>query len=207
MDQQHYEEPGNQQSPDTSNTPQPPPPFSCTFSPNIPELLQQMNVSLAVTTYQAGKVILISPKNRDELIQLPRNFPKPMGIAVREKKIAIAALDEVIILSNSPGLARDYPPQPNTYDTMFAPRASFVTGEIDIHDLEWGHKGLWAVNTRFSCLSLITDDFSFVPDWRPPFVTELAPEDRCHLNGVAFVDGVPIGLGKFRGSWISSSRF
>jgi uncharacterized protein (TIGR03032 family) len=28
-----------------------------------------------------------------------------------------------------------------------------------------------------------------VPRWRPPFVSALAPEDRCHLNGLAVVDG------------------
>jgi hypothetical protein len=40
-------------------------PFSCTYSPQIPELLQKLNCSLAITTYQAGKVIFISPKDRD----------------------------------------------------------------------------------------------------------------------------------------------
>ena len=27
--------------------------------------------------------------------------------------------------------------------------------------------------------------------WRPPFITALAAEDRCHLNGLAIVDGRP----------------
>jgi uncharacterized protein (TIGR03032 family) len=30
---------------------------------------------------------------------------------------------------------------------------------------------------------------SFVPRRRPPFVTALAPEDRCHLNGLGVVNG------------------
>ena len=29
------------------------------------------------------------------------------------------------------------------------------------------------------------------PRWRPPFVSALAPEDRCHLNGLGLVDGRP----------------
>jgi uncharacterized protein (TIGR03032 family) len=33
--------------------------------------------------------------------------------------------------------------------------------------------------------------YSFVPRWRPPFITALAPQDRCHLNGLAVVDGLP----------------
>jgi uncharacterized protein (TIGR03032 family) len=32
-------------------------------------------------------------------------------------------------------------------------------------------------------------DYSFVPRWRPPFITALAAEDRCHLNGMALVPG------------------
>jgi uncharacterized protein (TIGR03032 family) len=41
------------------------------------------------------------------------------------------------------------------------------------------------VNTRFSCLCTLHPDYSFVPRWRPPFITALAAEDRCHLNGLA----------------------
>jgi uncharacterized protein (TIGR03032 family) len=47
------------------------------------------------------------------------------------------------------------------------------------------------VNTRFSCLATLDDTYSFVPRWRPPFISALAPEDRCHLNGLAIVDDEP----------------
>jgi uncharacterized protein (TIGR03032 family) len=50
---------------------------------------------------------------------------------------------------------------------------------------------LWVVNTRFSCLCTLHADYSFVPRWRPPFVTGLAADDRCHLNGLAVVGGHP----------------
>ncbi len=189
MDQPPNQNP--QPNPSGTGQPQPPPPFSCTYSPNIPELLQQMNVSIAISTYQAGKVILISPKNRDELVQLPRNFAKPMGIAVKKNKMAVAELDEVVILTNAPGLAKDYPRQPGIYDAFYTPRAAYFTGVLDLHDLEWGKEGLYAVNTQFSCLSLITEDYNFEPIWKPPFISELKPEDRCHLNGVALKDGTP----------------
>ena len=71
------------------------------------------------------------------------------------------------------------------------PRAVYFTGEVDIHDIAWGHEGLWAVNTRFSCLSLINDNYSFEPKWQPKFISDLVPEDRCHLNGMAMKDGQP----------------
>ncbi len=50
---------------------------------------------------------------------------------------------------------------------------------------------LWIVNTRFSCLCTLHTNYSFVPRWRPPFITGLSAEDRCHLNGLAIVDGRP----------------
>lgn len=182
------------------------PPFSCTFSPQIPELLQKLNISLAISTYQVGKVILISPKNRDELIQLPRNFAKPMGIAVLDNKMAVAGLDEVTILNNSPELAATYPNNRSTYDAFYIPRNTYYTGRIDLHDLAWGKEGLWAVNTRYSCLSIINDKYSFEPKWTPEFVSELVPEDRCHLNGLALVDGKPkyvtaLGNTNFESGW------
>ena len=33
--------------------------------------------------------------------------------------------------------------------------------------------------------------YSFTPHWRPPFISALAPDDRCHLNGLAMVDDRP----------------
>lgn len=169
----------------------PPPPFTCTYSPNVPELLAQLNCTLAISTYQAGKVIFISAKDDQNLVQLPRNFQKPMGMALHGNKLAIALKDEVVILANAPQMALNYPKRPNTYDALFLPRATYYTGAIDIHDLEWVDGKLWAVNTLFSCLATLDSNHSFVPIWKPSFVKDYAPLDYCHLNGVAIVDGKP----------------
>ena len=166
-------------------------PFSCTYSPNIPELLQKLKCSLAISTYQAGKVIFISPQDRDHLVQLPRQFAKPMGMALQGNKMALATLNEVLVLGNNAELAHTYPKQPKVYDGLFIPRSSYYTGELDIHDLHWTAKGLLAVNTRFSCLSYINDNFSFTPFWKPAFITNLTPDDCCHLNGVAMEGDTP----------------
>jgi uncharacterized protein (TIGR03032 family) len=77
------------------------------------------------------------------------------------------------------------------HDACYLPRSCHVTGDIGVHEMAWAGDELWAVNTRFSCLCTLHPDYSFVPRWRPPFVTALAAEDRCHLNGLAIVDGRP----------------
>jgi uncharacterized protein (TIGR03032 family) len=168
-----------------------PVPFSCTYSPNIAEILVQLNCTLAISTYQAGKVIFLSAISNHELMQLPRTFNKAMGMAVNGDKLAISTKDEVIVLVNSPALATSYPKNPNTYDGMYMPRCTYYTGRLDIHDLHYGNEGLWAVNTSFSCLSLIDENYSYIPKWTPPFIKDLEHDDYCHLNGMAMLDGKP----------------
>jgi uncharacterized protein (TIGR03032 family) len=184
----------------------PSPPFSCRYSPNFPELLQKLNCTIALSTYQAGKLLFISAQNEESLIQLPRNFLQAMAVGVDGERMAVAAKNEVVVLANAPGLARQYPKQPDTYDGFFVPRATYYTGQVDLHGLAWGSEGLWSVVTTFSCLALIDDNFSFVPKWRPSFITELASEDRCHLNGMAMKGGSPLyvtalGDGNEQQSW------
>jgi len=167
-----------------------PTPFDCTYTPGVPELLAGLECSLVVSTYQAGKVIFISP-HEDGLIQLPRNFLKPMGLAVDGNRMAVATRHEVVVLASDPRLAAFHPSQAGRYDALFVPRASFYVNEVDLHDMAWAGDTLWAVNTLFACLCTIDADYSFVPRWRPPFISALAPEDRCHLNGMVLVDGRP----------------
>lgn len=181
-------------------------PFGCTFSPQIPELLQKLNISLAISTYQAKKVILISAKDEDSINQLPRTFENPMGIAVQNDSLAIACKDQVIVFQNSRNLAEHYPNKPNTYDSLFIPITTFHTGRVDMHDIAFGKEGLWAINTSFSCLCRVDGSYNFIPQWKPKFITDLVPEDRCHLNGLVTIDGYPkyataLGTGNHAQSW------
>jgi uncharacterized protein (TIGR03032 family) len=156
-------------------------------------LLSDLNCSIGITTYQAGKLVFLSPKGRESLVQLPRTFDKPMGLAIDAdaEKIALACKGEVVVFRNSTGLAQYYPQSPNTYDALYMPRVIYKTSYLDIHDLEFGNDGMYAVNTLFSCISKIEEDYNFVPYWQPKFVTELVSEDRCHLNGMVMQNGKP----------------
>ncbi|MEM9888215.1 MAG: TIGR03032 family protein [Bacteroidota bacterium] len=187
-------------------TTNPPSPFSCRYAPNLPELLLQLNCTIALTTYQAGKLIFISAVDENNLVQLPRTFAKAMGVALHNDKLAVATKNELVVLKNDPRLATSYPKSPAKYDALFMPRITYYTGEVDIHDIDWGVDGLWGVNTSFSTLCLIDEEFSFVPKWKPHFITELVSEDRCHLNGLAMQNGKPkyvtaLGTGNAFQSW------
>lgn len=179
-------------------------PMRSVHTNNFPHILSQLGISLVISTYQAGKLIILRADEQHINTHF-RIFPKPMGIAANRQKIAIGCANQIWELSNVPAVAQKIEPI-GKHDACFLPRKSQVTGDIDIHEMEWGNEGLWFVNTRFSCLCNIDSNYSFVPRWRPQFVTALTPEDRCHLNGLGIVDGQPkyvTALGKTNtmGGW------
>jgi len=104
--------------------------------------------------------------------------------------MALGTRNQVWVLRNAPDIAARVEPA-GKHDACYLPRSCHVTGDIGVHELAWAGDELWVVNTRFSCLCTLDPDYSFVPRWRPPFVTALAAEDRCHLNGLAIVEGRP----------------
>ena len=169
-----------------------PAPLRAAHTPNFPALLRQLGASLLVTTYQAGKLVMVRDEG-DHLNTHYRAFKAPMGLALADggARLAIGTTIQVWEFRDVPDVARRLEPA-GTHDACFLPRSSHVTGNVLIHEMAYGAGGeLWFVNTRFSCLATLDPESSFVPRWRPPFVTELEPSDRCHLNGLAMVDGKP----------------
>jgi uncharacterized protein (TIGR03032 family) len=111
-----------------------------------------------------------------------------MGVAARPGRIAVGTRNQIWSLAGAADIAPRLAPA-GFYDACYLARASHFTGDIHAHELAWAGEELWVVNTRFSCLCTLHDNYSFVPRWRPPFISALAPEDRCHLNGLAVAPG------------------
>src|SRR4051812_24581225 len=178
--------------------------FRYTQTDGFPALLQELGASLVVTTYQANK-LLVARAAGAGLSLLVRTFDRPMGLAVDGGRLAIGTRTQVWFLRNAPDIAPRVEPA-GQHDACFLPRSCHVTGDIGVHELAWAGDELWVVNTRFSCLCTLDPDYSFVPRWRPPFVTALAAEDRCHLNGLAVAGGRPryvtaLGATDAAGGW------
>jgi uncharacterized protein (TIGR03032 family) len=159
------------------------------YTHSLPPLLSQLGVSLLVSTYQAGKVVAVGVAG-GELTLSYHNFERAMGLAVKPDCLAVGARTQVWFLKSAPDIAPRVEPA-GRHNACFLTRSAHFTGEIQAHELAFGGDDLWSVNTAFSCLCTLDGRHSFVPRWRPPFITTLAAEDRCHLNGVAMVDGVP----------------
>lgn len=168
-----------------------PPSVSCRVDDGFVQWLVESGGSVALTTYQAGKVALVGWDGQQVTLLL-RHFDKPLGLACSGDYLALATRQDVIVFGNAPALAADYlPHQPGQYDALYLPRASFHTGDISAHDVAWVGDQLLLVNTKFSCLARVGWRYSFEPVWKPPFISDIVPEDRCHLNGVAVVEGEP----------------
>ncbi len=165
--------------------PQPaePQPLRSKHTSNFPGLLEHLGISVLVTTYQAGKLVVLRSAGSSINTHF-RDMPRPMGMAADATRLAVGVAQEIRQFRNMAPVCRRLDP-PDRHDACYLARAAHVTGDIDIHEMAWAGDELWFVNTRFSCLCTLNGIHSFVPRWRPPFVSALAPDDRCHLNGLA----------------------
>ncbi|TDR45074.1 uncharacterized protein (TIGR03032 family) [Tahibacter aquaticus] len=157
---------------------------------SFPVLLRELSASVLVSTYQAGKLVLLRAEGARVNTHF-RGFARPMGLAADRGRIALGTHSEIVEFHNMPALAAKLGGDA-VHDAAYLLRRRHVTGAIDIHEMAFDGSGrLWFVNTLFSCLCTQDESSSFVPRWRPWFVSHLAAEDRCHLNGLGMRDGEP----------------
>jgi len=159
-------------------------------SPHLPNWLSEQKLSLAFTTYQAGKFLMLGVNPAGRISVFERTFPRCMGLCVAPgdpRTLWLAGHFQVWRLED----AMQGGEVLNGYDRVYIPRIGYTTGDIDTHDLVVESTGrVVMVNTRFSCLATLSDRRSFVPLWQPTFISKLAAEDRCHLNGLALENGL-----------------
>lgn len=150
--------------------------------------LSENQISLAFTTYQAGRLFFLGVNPQGGLSAFERAFARCMGLWSDGQTMWLSSLYQVWRLENT--LADGEITE--NYDRLYVPQVGFVTGDIDVHDIaiDSDQRPVF-VNTLFSCLATVDERYSFQPLWRPPFVSRLAPEDRCHLNGLAMREGQP----------------
>lgn len=165
--------------------------FALTTSRHFPHWLAATGGSIAFTTYQAGKLFLLGTRPDGSLSVFERSFPRCMGLGVSDdgRSLALATHYQLHRFDNVLPAGQG---TEQGYDALYAPHAAWVTGDLDAHDVGFGADGRPVfVNTLFSCLATVSDGHSFRPVWQPPFISRLAAEDRCHLNGMAMEKGKP----------------
>lgn len=165
--------------------------FRSVHTTSFAEILREVGASILVSTYQSGRIVALRAPSAGPLDTHFVAFESPMGIAVGNRFLALGTASHVWDYRNQSALVEHLEPR-GGHDACFLPRNIHYTGDIRVHEIAFDIDDvLWVVNTRFSALCTLDVDHSFVPLWRPSFISHLAPEDRCHLNGLAMVDGRP----------------
>ncbi|HEX5271471.1 MAG TPA: DUF4915 domain-containing protein [Gemmataceae bacterium] len=151
-----------------------------TSSPHFAEWLAEQQVSLAFSTYQTGKLFALGRLPDGRLTVMGRNFQRCMGLWADGQTLWMSGPYQLWRFENvlRPG---------ETYqgcDRLYVPKVAHTTGDRDVHDVAVDGRGrVIFVATLFGCLGTPHERYSFTPLWRPPFLSKLAPEDRCHLTG------------------------
>lgn len=161
-------------------------PFRLNVEPAFEAWLAQETVSLAFTTYEAGKIVLLGPGTAGKVSVAERNLGRAMALASSSGSLYLSTDHMVWRFENAlrPGAIHD------GWDRLYLPRTSHVTGAVDIHDMAVTARGeLLAAVTLYDCIAALDAGGCFTPVWRPPFISRLRPEDRCHLNGLCLVAG------------------
>src|SRR5947209_18930897 len=100
--------------------------FQYTQTESFAPLLQELQVSLLVSTYQANKLLIVRA-NRGGLSTLVRTFERPMGMAVDRRRLTLATRNAIWVMCNAPDLApRIYPV--GEHDACYVPRTCHLTG-------------------------------------------------------------------------------
>lgn len=162
--------------------------FEIITSRNFQPWLLSQKASIAFTTYQIGKFFMLGTNPDGKIHVTERTFNRCMGLSVQSDTLWMSSLFQLWRFENSLQAGQSY----NGYDKVFIPQMAYTTGDLDIHDIIIGkdNKPIF-VNTLFSCIATLSETHSFKPLWKPKFISKLAPEDRCHLNGMASVDNMP----------------
>lgn len=162
---------------------------SLTVSRGFNAWLSAQKASIAFTSYQTGQLFLVGNHPNGTVSFNQQNFSRAMGVHWRPGRLYLGGLFQLWRLENMlrPGEIGN-----KHFDAVLVPRNAQTTGDIDIHEVGVDRDGrVIFVNTRYSCLCTLDLTHSFKPIWKPAFISRLAPEDRCHLNGLAMADGEP----------------
>ncbi|AMO73207.1 hypothetical protein AZE99_03575 [Sphingorhabdus sp. M41] len=159
------------------------------FSPGLPSFLANQDISIGFTSYQTGRLYLIGHGIDEKLALHEAVYPQAMGLTGDASRIYLGTLTQIVRMEN---VLMSGQTANQVHDKVYVPRNLQTTGNVDIHEIGIQENGrIVFVNTRFNCLCEPSLTHSFKPVWKPAFISEIIAEDRCHLNGLAMVNGRP----------------
>lgn len=158
-----------------------------TMSGGFVQLLGRQNISLAVTSYQSGRLYLLGRNPKGGLMVNEQFFRKAMGLSYHGGSLYLATLAHIYRMENC---LRPEERMDATFTECFLPHTAHLTGHLNAHDVGISDQGeILFVNTRYNCIATLSERHSFRTVWKPFFISKIIAEDRCHLNGMAMEEG------------------
>jgi len=158
-----------------------------TFSEGLAEWLHAHGVSIAFTAFNAGGLHLVGQDGSGRVTVVQNRADGAAGLAYNGRDLCVGMSASIRVYKNirtSESLFE------KIFDKLFVPRISYTISRLDVHELNFDRSGkLLFANTKYSCVAGLHPTHSFTSVWKPLFISKLLSEDRCHLNGMAFVDG------------------
>lgn len=170
------------------HTVSPDPRFAITGSPGLPAWLRRQDIALALTSRQAGRLLFIGVTDTGRLSASTRRYDLASGLCIHDESLYLSTRYQLWRFENVLAEGHTFKGR----DRLYVPREAVTTGNLGTRDPALGDAGeLYFITTLYNCLAAASDRYSFRPVWRPPFISDLSPGDRCHLNGLALRHGAP----------------
>ncbi|MBO9714774.1 TIGR03032 family protein [Sphingomonas sp.] len=159
------------------------------FSRGFETWLRVHQLSLAFTSYRTGTLFLVGAHPEGSIWVDRQAFDQAMGLCWRTGRLYLGTRHQLWRLDNRlrPGELGD-----RLFDQVLVARNAQTIGDVGIRELGVdAHGRVVFVSSRYSCLCRHHPTHSFEPLWKPGFISGIAAEDRCRLNGLATLDGSP----------------
>lgn len=180
------------------------------YSRYLPNWLNENKCNIAISSYNSHFIFTIGLDDKDQPFLYCKSAPRAMGICYKNNELIASSLGNITTYTNR-GELKD-----NVYgifDKNFVPNTTIHRQDVDIHDICKTDDGeIYYISAMFSCICKPSkDNKTFEVYWKPPWISKLAAEDRCHLNGLCCIDGKPrfvssICQGDIVKTWQEKSR-
>jgi uncharacterized protein (TIGR03032 family) len=162
--------------------------FNVSPSDGFVEWLASENVSLALTM---GNMLALIGRDREGGLRVAtRPYPTAAGLATDGSRTFYLASGWQLIRFEDALLegTRDA----EGHDRLFMPQKAVTIGALVTYDIAVPATGAPLFTSALcNCVAMPSRRLNFTAVWKPPFVTDLVGEDRCHLTGLA-LDGAKL---------------
>ena len=158
--------------------------------------LFEQQLSIAFTA-DLGQLVLLGLDEAGQLSGFQREFGPATTLSVADQSLYLQANTTLWRLDNMLQAGQRH----QQYDALYMPQAGYAVGNLTIADLQKIAAGSQSgsptaeqflfANTTYNCISSLDGQAGVTPVWNPSFISEIVPENRCHLSGVAMEGGVP----------------